>query len=116
MAKKPFASSADLGVKTETLEILGDGIYALTAEGDPNVCAVEGEDFIELGTSVRVHRGRVHLIREVSRRVNLLDDGRSAHRGEHEDDGEGNLGHHFEQIAVKGVHDSQDETNHLKRA
>ncbi|MCO4757502.1 MAG: MBL fold metallo-hydrolase, partial [Oceanospirillaceae bacterium] len=46
MAKKPFASSADLGVKTETLEILGDGIYALTAEGDPNVCAVEGEDFI----------------------------------------------------------------------
>lgn len=46
MAKKPFASSADLGVKTETLEILGDGIYALTAEGDPNVGAIEGEDFL----------------------------------------------------------------------
>lgn len=46
MTKKAFASSADLGVKTETLEILGDGIYALTAEGDPNICAVEGEDFI----------------------------------------------------------------------
>ena len=46
MTKKSFASSADLGVKTETLEILGDGIYALTAEGDPNICAVEGEDFI----------------------------------------------------------------------
>lgn len=46
MAKKPFASSADLGEKTETLEILADGVYALTAEGDPNVCAVEAEDFI----------------------------------------------------------------------
>lgn len=46
MAKKPFASSADLGEKVETLEILAEGVYALTAEGDPNVCAVEGEDFI----------------------------------------------------------------------
>lgn len=46
MAKKPFASSADLGVKTETLEILGDGVYALTAEGDPNVGAIEAEDFL----------------------------------------------------------------------
>jgi glyoxylase-like metal-dependent hydrolase (beta-lactamase superfamily II) len=46
MSKKPFASSADLGVKTETLEVLADGVYALTAEGDPNVCAVEAEDFI----------------------------------------------------------------------
>ena len=46
MAKKPFASSADLGNKTETLEILGDGVYALTAEGDPNVGAIEAEDFI----------------------------------------------------------------------
>jgi len=46
MAKKPFASSADLGVKTETLEVLADGVYALTAEGDPNVGAIEAEDFI----------------------------------------------------------------------
>lgn len=43
---KPFASSADLGEKTETLEVLADGVYALTAEGDPNVGAVEGEDFV----------------------------------------------------------------------
>jgi glyoxylase-like metal-dependent hydrolase (beta-lactamase superfamily II) len=41
---KPFASSADTERKTETLEILGDGIYALTAEGDPNVGAIEGEE------------------------------------------------------------------------
>lgn len=43
---KPFASSADLAEKTETLEVLADGVYALTAEGDPNVGAVEGEDFL----------------------------------------------------------------------
>lgn len=43
---KPFASSADMTAKTETLEILGDGVYALTAQGDPNVGAIEGEDFI----------------------------------------------------------------------
>ena len=43
---KPFASSADTAAKQETLEVLADGVYALTAEGDPNVGAVEGEDFL----------------------------------------------------------------------
>ena len=43
---KPFASSADTAPKKETLEILADGVYALTAEGDPNVGAIEGEDFL----------------------------------------------------------------------
>lgn len=43
---KPFASSADLAEKVETVEVLGDGVYALTAEGDPNVGAIEGEDFL----------------------------------------------------------------------
>lgn len=43
---KSFASSADLGEKEETLEVLADGVYALTAEGDPNVGAIEGEDFL----------------------------------------------------------------------
>lgn len=43
---RPFASSADLGDKTQTLEILAEGVYTLTAEGDPNVGAVEGEDFL----------------------------------------------------------------------
>ncbi len=43
---KPFASSTDLAAKKEQLEILGDGVYALTAEGDPNVGAIEGEDFL----------------------------------------------------------------------
>lgn len=43
---KPFASSADVAEKVETLEVLADGVYALTAEGDPNVGAIEGEDFV----------------------------------------------------------------------
>ncbi|GMA41118.1 MBL fold metallo-hydrolase [Mobilicoccus caccae] len=43
---KPFASSADLGEKRRTLEVLADGVYALTAEGDPNIGAIEGEDFL----------------------------------------------------------------------
>ncbi|MGW2153381.1 MBL fold metallo-hydrolase [Nonomuraea sp. NPDC001699] len=43
---KPFASSADLGEKRQSLEVLADGVYALTAEGDPNVGAIEGEDFL----------------------------------------------------------------------
>lgn len=43
---KPFASSADLGEKARTLEVLADGVYALTAEGDPNIGAIEGEDFL----------------------------------------------------------------------
>lgn len=43
---KPFASSADMTEKIETLEVLDDGVYALTAEGDPNVGAIEGEDFL----------------------------------------------------------------------
>ncbi len=41
-----FASSADLDDKEQTLEVLADGVYALTAEGDPNVGAIEGEDFL----------------------------------------------------------------------
>jgi len=46
MTTKSFASSADLADKEQTLEVLGDGVYALTAEGDPNVGAIEGEDFL----------------------------------------------------------------------
>ncbi|MEW2399348.1 MBL fold metallo-hydrolase [Streptomyces sp. NPDC046862] len=43
---KTFASAGDLSEKKQTLEVLADGVYALTAEGDPNVGAIEGEDFV----------------------------------------------------------------------
>ena len=46
MTKKAFASTADLAEKAQTLEVLADGVYALTAEGDPNIGAIEGEDFL----------------------------------------------------------------------
>lgn len=43
---KPFASSADLDDKQATLEQLADGVYAFTAEGDPNVGCIVGSDAI----------------------------------------------------------------------
>jgi len=46
VTRKAFASSADLTDKQQTLEVLADGVYALTAEGDPNIGAIEGEDFV----------------------------------------------------------------------
>ena len=46
MDTQAFASYGDRTDKTETFEVLGDGVYALTAEGDPNVGAIEGADFL----------------------------------------------------------------------
>ena len=43
---RPFASTADLGEKNTKLEELEDGVYAFTAEGDPNVGAVVGPDSV----------------------------------------------------------------------
>lgn len=41
---KPFASTADTTEQVSTLETLADGVYAYTAQGDPNVGAVLGGD------------------------------------------------------------------------
>ncbi|MCV0403251.1 MAG: MBL fold metallo-hydrolase [Chloroflexi bacterium] len=46
MSPKPFASSADLAEKEATLEPLADGVYAYTAQGDPNVGAIVADDAI----------------------------------------------------------------------
>jgi glyoxylase-like metal-dependent hydrolase (beta-lactamase superfamily II) len=43
---KPFASSADLTPKEATLEQLADGVFAFTAQGDPNVGAIVGDDSV----------------------------------------------------------------------
>jgi glyoxylase-like metal-dependent hydrolase (beta-lactamase superfamily II) len=43
---KPFASSADTAEKEATLEQLAEGVYAYTAQGDPNVGCVVGTDDI----------------------------------------------------------------------
>ena len=43
---KPFASSEDLNPTEDVLEVLAEGVFALTAGGDPTVGAIEGEDFL----------------------------------------------------------------------
>ncbi len=43
---RPFASSADLAEKEATLERLADGVFAYTAQGDPNVGCIVGTDAI----------------------------------------------------------------------
>ncbi|MDA8070606.1 MAG: MBL fold metallo-hydrolase [Actinomycetota bacterium] len=46
MATKPFASSADLAPKQTVVEEIADGVLVRTAEGDPNVAAIEADDFV----------------------------------------------------------------------
>src|SRR5437763_7002845 len=76
MAAKPFASSADLGVKEQTLEVLADGVYALTAEGDPDIGAVEGEDFLvcfeALATPVAARRWLAKLREHTDKPMHYL--------------------------------------------
>lgn len=76
MATKPFASSADLSVKEQTLEVLGEGVYALTAQGDPNVGAIEGEDFLvcveALATPVAARRWLDRLREHTDKPVRYL--------------------------------------------
>jgi glyoxylase-like metal-dependent hydrolase (beta-lactamase superfamily II) len=43
---KPFASSADTTEQKPTLEELADGVYAYTAQGDPNLGAIIGPDSV----------------------------------------------------------------------
>ncbi|MEV0229546.1 MBL fold metallo-hydrolase [Nonomuraea sp. NPDC050786] len=73
---KPFASSADLAEKEQSLEVLAEGVYALTAEGDPNVGAVEGEDFLvcfeALATPVAARRWLARLREHTAKPVRYL--------------------------------------------
>ncbi len=69
MAKKPFASSADLAPKQERFETIAPGVFAMSAEGDPNVGAIEGEDFlicIEARATPVAARRWLASLREVS--------------------------------------------------
>ena len=43
---KPFASTGDTAEQRSTLEELAPGVYAFTAQGDPNVGAVVGSDSV----------------------------------------------------------------------
>jgi glyoxylase-like metal-dependent hydrolase (beta-lactamase superfamily II) len=76
VASKAFASSADLAEKQQTLEVLADGVYALTAEGDPNIGAIEGEDFLvcfeALATPVAARQWLARLRQHTSKPVRYL--------------------------------------------
>ena len=43
---KAFASQGDLGEKTITFDEIGDGLWAFTAEGDPNSGVIIGDDAV----------------------------------------------------------------------
>jgi glyoxylase-like metal-dependent hydrolase (beta-lactamase superfamily II) len=76
VAQRAFASSADLGEKHQTFEVLADGVYALTAEGDPNVGAIEGEDFLvcfeAMATPVAAREWLVKLRQHTDKPVRYL--------------------------------------------
>jgi glyoxylase-like metal-dependent hydrolase (beta-lactamase superfamily II) len=73
---KPFASSADLTEVDEHLEVLADGVYALTAGGDPTVGAIEAEDFLVCfearATPFMANRWLTRLREHTSKPVNFL--------------------------------------------
>ena len=68
---KPFASSADTSEKQATLEELADGVYAYTAEGDPNVGAVVGPEFV-LAIDARATPAHARVWLDELRRVTQL--------------------------------------------
>ena len=76
MARQTFASSADTAEKRQTLEVLAEGVYALTSEGDPNVGAIEGEDFLvcfeALATPVAAREWLVKLREHTGKPVRYL--------------------------------------------
>ena len=64
---KPFASTGETRIKPQTLEVLAEGVYAITAEGDPNFGVVEGEDFLvcfEALATPKVARRALSKLRE----------------------------------------------------
>ncbi len=57
---RPFASSADLAAKEQTLEVLADGVYALTAEGVARVLGGLASGRIPVD-AIRTRLGRAPL-------------------------------------------------------
>ena len=69
MSGKAFASQGDLTEKTVTFSEIGPGIYAYTAEGDPNSAVVVGDDcclVFDAQATPAMARGVVAKIRTVT--------------------------------------------------
>lgn len=67
---KAFASQADLAEKTTTFAKLGEGLYCLTAEGDPNSGVIVGDD----GVMVVDARATPVLARELIDHIRKVTD------------------------------------------
>ena len=66
---KAFASQGDLGEKTVSFTEVGEGLYAFTAEGDPNSGVIIGDDsvmVVEAQATPRLARKVIECIREVT--------------------------------------------------
>ena len=66
---KAFASAGDLEEKQVSFTEIGDGLYAFTAEGDPNSGVIIGDDcvmVIEAQATPRLARKVIDCIRSVT--------------------------------------------------
>jgi len=66
---KEFASAGDMEAKKITFAEIGDGLYAFTAEGDPNSGVIIGDDsvmIIEAQATPRLARQVIEKVREVT--------------------------------------------------
>jgi glyoxylase-like metal-dependent hydrolase (beta-lactamase superfamily II) len=69
MSSKSFASTGDLGPKKVSFDQLGEGLYAYTAEGDPNTGVIVGEDccaVIDAQATPKMAQDVIARIRDVS--------------------------------------------------
>ncbi len=70
MSTKSFASTGDLGPKKTSFDRLGDGLYAYTAEGDPNTGVIVGDD----GCVVIDAQATPQMARDVIARIRSVTD------------------------------------------
>ena len=66
---KAFASQGDLSEKTITFDEIGDGLYAFTAEGDPNSGVIIGDDsvmIVEAQATPRLAQKVIDCVRSVT--------------------------------------------------
>ena len=66
---KAFASQGDMSEKTISFTEVGDGLYAFTAEGDPNSGVIIGDDcvmIIEAQATPRLAQKVIDCVRSVT--------------------------------------------------
>ena len=69
---KAFASQGDMTEKTITFDEIGEGLYAFTAEGDPNSGVIVGDDsvmIVEAQATPRLAQKVIDCVRTVRYRA-----------------------------------------------